>query len=198
MRRRILVVGATGTIGGAIVKALAAQNEVIQASRSRSPVQVDISDPRSIRAMYAIIGRVDAVVSAAGDTKRRPFLELTDDDYDLSIRNKLMGQVNLVRYGLDNLMDTGSFTLTGGVLGREPIPGGEAISMVNLALEGFARAAAIDLPRGIRVNVVSPPWVTETVEALNLKGLASLSAERVAQAYVRSVTEEQSGQVIEP
>lgn len=198
MGYRILVVGATGTIGRAIVAALSSKHEVVSASRSQAAVSVDISDPASIREMYAKVGRVDAVVSAAGATRRRPFAELTDDDYDFSLRNKLMGQVNLVRYGIESVTDKGSFTLTGGILGREPIPGGEAISMANLALEGFARAAALDLPRGLRVNVVSPPWVTETVQELRLAGVMSLPAAMVAEAYVRATEGNQNGQVIVP
>ena len=198
MSMRILVVGATGTIGRAIVAALSPKHEVVSASRSQASVSVDISDPASIREMYAKVGPLDAVVSAAGATRRRPFAELTDDDYDFSLRNKLMGQVNLVRYGIDSVADKGSFTLTGGILGREPIPGGEAISMANLALEGFARAAALDLPRGLRVNVVSPPWVTETVQELRLAGVMSLPAALVAEAYVRAAEGNQNGQVIVP
>ena len=198
MGYRILVVGATGTIGRAIVAALSPKHEVVSASRSQASVSVDISDPASIREMYAKVGPLDAVVSAAGATRRRPFAELTDDDYDFSLRNKLMGQVNLVRYGIDSVADKGSFTLTGGILGREPIPGGEAISMANLALEGFARAAALDLPRGLRVNVVSPPWVTETVQELRLAGVMSLPAALVAEAYVRAAEGNQNGQVIVP
>ena len=193
---RVLVVGATGTIGSEIVKALAG-HDVIEAAFSHG-IRVDISDVQSIREMYQAAGTVDAVISAAGSTRRKPLRELTDEDFAYSIAHKLMGQVNLVRYGIGYLADGGSFTLTSGVLGREPIVGSEAISLVNLGLEGFARAAALELERGIRVNVVSPPWVEETLRAYRMEGFRGLPAAVVAQAYVKAMTSDANGEVFEP
>ena len=167
-------------------------------SMAGSTVRVDISDVESIRAMYREVGTVDAVISAAGSTRRKPLRELTDDDFAYSIAHKLMGQVNLVRYGIEHVADNGSFTLTSGVLGREPILGSEAISLVNLGLEGFARAAALELPRGLRVNVVSPPWVEETLREYRMEGFRGLPAATVAQAYVRALTSDANGEVLEP
>lgn len=193
---RVLVVGATGTIGTEIVKALMAEHHVIQATREHTPVTVDISDPGSIRRMYDAVGQVDAVVSAAGATRRKPLSQLTDEDYAFSIANKLMGQVNLVRYGLDHVADGGSFAVTTGVLGRQPILGSEAISLVNLGLEGFVRAAALEMPRGLRVNAVSPPWVTETLQAVGLQGVDGLPAAAVARMYLEAIMGTQNGDVI--
>ncbi len=104
-------------------------------------------------------------MSVAGDAKFAPLTSLSDDDFTFSLRNKLMGQVNLVRYGMSAMRDGGSFTLTSGVLAQTPMVGSGAVSLVNAGLEGFVRAAALEAPRGIRVNVVSPPWVTETLIA---------------------------------
>src|SRR4029453_19205469 len=150
--------------------------------------------------MYEAAGPVDAVVSAAGQAKFAPFAFLTDADFELSLRNKLMGQVNLVRLGLarNAVRDGGSFTLTSGVLARAPIPGSAASSLVNAGLEGFTRAAALEAPRGIRVNVVSPPWVTETLAALGMDKSIGLPAATVAQAYVRAVEGKETGVVIDP
>ena len=196
---RILVIGATGTIGRAVVDALrSAGHEVVPASRSKSSIKVDIAQRESIEAMYRTAGPVDAVVSAAGDARFKPFDQLSDDDFAFSLGNKLMGQVNVVRYGFAHVRDGGSFTLTSGVLAQKPMQGSGAISLVNAGLEGFARAAALEAPRGIRVNAVSPPWVTETLIAYGMDPSRGMPAATVAKAYVRSVTEGQSGAVIEP
>ena len=194
---RILIVGATGTIGAPLVAALA-RHDLILASHRRAPEQVDISDPNSIHALYRRIGRVDAVVSAAGDAKFAPLQQLTDDDFVFSLRNKLMGQVNIVRFGIDSVNDGGSFTLTSGVLAQQPMKGSAAISLVNAGIEGFVRAAALELPRRQRVNVVSPPWVSETLTAMGQDPAGGLPAADVARAYVRSIEGSETGSVISP
>jgi NAD(P)-dependent dehydrogenase (short-subunit alcohol dehydrogenase family) len=195
---RILLIGATGTIGEAVAAALAGRHEVVRASRQQADEQVDIADPASIRALFGRVGRVDAIVSAAGNAAFKPLSDLGDEDFAFSLGNKLMGQVNLVRLGLGTVRDGGSITLTSGVLAQHPEPGTAAISLVNAGLEGFARAAALEAPRGIRVNVVSPPWVTETLEAMGRPLDRGLPAEVVAQAYVQSVEGKETGVVISP
>jgi NAD(P)-dependent dehydrogenase (short-subunit alcohol dehydrogenase family) len=195
---RILIVGATGTIGEAIVAALRPRQELVLASRRKAHEQVDIADPDSIRALYERVGRVDAVVSAAGQAKFAPLATLTDADFAFSLGNKLMGQVNLVRLGVGAVADGGSFTLTSGVLAQHPAPGSAAISLVNAGVEAFARAAALELPRGVRVNVVSPPWVSETLRAMGRDPAGGLPAADVARAYVESIEGRQTGAVITP
>ena len=196
---RILVIGAHGTIGREIVKALSAEHEVLGASRTDADITVDIRDPESIRAMYEKAGPLDAVVSAAGSGAWKPLADLTEDDFARSLGYKLMGQVNVVRYGLAHVNDGGSITTTSGILARSPMIASAAISLVNCGLEGFTRAAALEAPRGIRVNVVSPPWVTETLIEMGSADLShGLPSATVAQAYVRSVTGNETGQVIEP
>jgi NAD(P)-dependent dehydrogenase (short-subunit alcohol dehydrogenase family) len=195
---RILIVGATGTIGKEIVAALSPSNEIVAVSRKSTPLTVDVSDPDSIRRMYDAAGQLDAVVSAAGDARFKPFDQLTDDDYEYTLHNKLMGQVNLVRLGLAHVRDGGSFTLTSGVLAQKPMPGSGVISLVNAGLEGFARAAALEAPRGIRVNVVSPPWVTETLRAYGMDESIGLPAAVVARSYVQSVNGSDTGAVLAP
>jgi len=196
---RIVVVGATGTIGRAVASALqSAGHEIVSVSRNSTPITVELSDTASIISMYKLVGQVDAIVSATGTARFKPFHELSDEDYEYSLHNKLMGQVNLVRYGLEGVRDGGSITLTSGVLARTPMTGSAAVSLVNAGLEGFVRAAALEAPRGIRVNAVSPPWVTETLEKLGMDTSIGLTAETVARAYVESITGSQTGAVIEP
>ena len=194
---RILVVGGTGTIGRPLVEALRPRHEVVTAGRQSGDHTFDYTDGTDVRRLYDEVGPLDAVVCCAGGARFKPLGELTDDDFAFTLRHKLMGQVNLVRHGAERLRDDGSFTLTSGVLGLEPMPGTAAISLVNMGLEGFARAAALDLPRGIRINVVSPPWVTETLAELGWTHVPGMRASEVARAYVASVEGTLTGQVLD-
>lgn len=194
---RVLVIGASGTIGKAIVAALEGAHEVIGVSRS-SEIPVDIRDVSSIRSMYDRVGAVDAVLCAAGSGAWKPLAELSEEDFEKSLGYKLMGQVNVIRYGLHAVRDGGSIAVTSGVLASHPMTGSAAISMVNAGLEGFARAAALEAPRGIRVNVVSPPWVSETLEEMGQDPAGGLPAAQVAKTYVATLHGEATGRVIEP
>jgi NAD(P)-dependent dehydrogenase (short-subunit alcohol dehydrogenase family) len=193
----VLVVGATGTIGSAVAALLDVRHEVLHASQSRAPLKVDLADLMSIRALYRHTGPVDAVVCVAGQAIFRPLAALTDADLSTTIGNKLMGQVNLVRHGLEQVTDGGSFTLTSGMLGRHPVPGGVAIAMANSAVEAFVRAAALELPRGIRINAVAPSWVKETLVAMNLDPSRGTPVGAVAAAYGRAVEGTMTGEVLD-
>ena len=153
---KILVVGATGTIGKAVVSALTGKHEVIAVSRSAAQYPANITDKASLEMAFAAIGKVDAIVSAAGGAVFKPLAALTDADFEKCLRDKLMGQVNVVRVGWQHVRPGGSITITSGLLAGEPMPGAAAISMVNAGLEGFGRAAALELGNEeIRVNVES-------------------------------------------
>jgi NAD(P)-dependent dehydrogenase (short-subunit alcohol dehydrogenase family) len=195
---RILVIGATGTIGKEVVAALRGRHEVVQASRHKAHEQVDIADAASLHALFNRVGRVDAIVSAAGNAAWKPLRDLDDQDFAFSLANKLMGQVNVARYGFEHVNDGGSITLTSGVLAQQPMQGSGAVSLVNSGLEGFARAAALEAPRRIRVNVVSPPWVSETLKAMGQDPGRGRPAADVAKSYVQSVEGSDTGQVISP
>jgi NAD(P)-dependent dehydrogenase (short-subunit alcohol dehydrogenase family) len=194
---KILLVGAAGTIGRAVAAELGRRHEIVAAGRSSGDVRLDITDPDSIRAAFKKTGRLDAVVSAAGHVKFAPLGEMHDADFQVGLRDKLMGQVNLVLIGRDSVADGGSFTLTSGVLDREPIRGGSSASLVNGALDAFVMAAAIELPRGLRINAVSPGLVEESAAALGafFPGFETVPAARAALAYSRSVEGAQTGQV---
>ncbi|HVO20776.1 MAG TPA: short chain dehydrogenase [Anaeromyxobacter sp.] len=193
---RILVVGAGGTLGRALLEALGPGHDVLAASRS-APLRVDIGAPESIRALYRKVGPLDAVVGVAGHATFRPLAELTDQEIETSLRVKLLGQVNLVRLGFSAVKDGGSITVTSGTLARVPMRGSAAISLANAGLEGFVRAAALEAPRGIRVNVVSPPWVTETLAMLGMDTAGGAPAAEVAQLYLRSITGSETGATLE-
>jgi NAD(P)-dependent dehydrogenase (short-subunit alcohol dehydrogenase family) len=117
---------------------------------------------------------------------------------NFEIRSKLMGQVSLVRIAKDRLRDGGSITLTTGVFAMHPMPGNASISMVNAGLEGFVRAAALELPRNLRINAVSPPWVKETMVKLGMDPSPGLAAADGAKAYVAAVERSHQGKVLDP
>jgi NAD(P)-dependent dehydrogenase (short-subunit alcohol dehydrogenase family) len=194
---KVLVIGASGTIGAAVAQAFEQRHEVVRVSRSTSPLSVDISDAASIKRLFAKSGRLDAIVNVASSATFRPVLELSDEDIAGSVNGKLLGQVNLVRYGADALNDGGSFTLTSGILSRRPTAGGSVFGLVNAGIEGFVRAAALDLPRGLRVNAVSPGWVAETLQGMGRDPKAGTPAAVVAEFYVRAVEGGATGQTLD-
>jgi NAD(P)-dependent dehydrogenase (short-subunit alcohol dehydrogenase family) len=194
---KIIVIGATGTIGAAVANALAAsKHEVVPASR-RGAMKIDLDAPASIRALLAGLSGIDAVVSCAGNAVFKPFAALTDADYELGLRSKLMGQVAIARAAADALTDGGSITLTTGILAMQPMRGAAAVSMVNAALEGFVRSAALEMPRRLRINAVSPPWVKETMVKLGIDPTPGLAAADVAKAYVAAVEGAQTGTILD-
>src|SRR5688500_18364174 len=192
---RVLVIGASGTIGSAVVTALRSKHEVLEASRNGA-LKIDITNSESIQTLYREVGKVDAVVSCAGSGVMKPLQSLSDGDFNDTLNDKLMGQVNLVRLGLDNLNDNGVFLLTGGIFSHRPMPGASALAMVNGALESFARGAALDLPRGIRINTISPPFIEETAKKMGFPG--GLPASENAKAYVKLLEGKETGQVVFP
>lgn len=193
---KILVIGASGTIGSAVVAALSGTHEVIGVTRKSTP-SVDIQDPRSIAALFEQVTNIDHVVSCAGGGAWKPLKDLTDEDFASSLRYKLMGQVNIIRQALKHVRDGGSVTVTSGVLAQNPIPSASAVAMLNAGLEGFVRGAAVEAERGVRVNVVSPPWINETLAARKMTGIQGIDAAVCAKAYVAAIEGTQTGATID-
>lgn len=194
---KIAVIGATGTLGQAAAAELAARHDVIRIGRTGGQFQVDITDTASIRALFERLGKIDAIVSAAGNTHFGPLAEMTAEQFKLGLHDKLLGQVNLALVGQHYLNDCGSITLTTGILAEEPIVGGANASAVGAAVEGFVRAAAIELKRGIRINAVSPTVLQESLDTYGpyFRGFEAVPASRAALAFSRSVEGGQTGRV---
>jgi NAD(P)-dependent dehydrogenase (short-subunit alcohol dehydrogenase family) len=195
---RILIVGAQGTVGRAAYNELKLRHEVITAGRTSGDVNVDLSDMASIQVMYEKIGKVDAVVSCTGHTHFGPLADMTEAQFMSGLADKLMGQVRLVLVGQKHVNDNSSFTLTSGVLDRDPIAQGTNSAAVNGALKGFVTGAAIELARGMRINVVSPGLLQESAKKYEgfFPGHEPVSSERVGLAYAKSVEGKITGQVI--
>jgi len=193
---KVVIIGATGLIGSGVSNLLSKEHQVVRVGNRDGEFKVNIADKESIEKLYQNVGSFDAVVCTAGLANFAPLQELTDDDFMLALSNKLMGQVNLVRIGEKYINDNGSFTLTSGVTGIEPIPGSSSISMVNQAIEGFARAAALELGKNIRINVVSPVFAKESLEQMGMDTTGSMSANEFAPTYPESVVSKRNGEVL--
>ena len=193
---KILLIGAHGTIGSAIDRELSPRHEIVRIGRKSGDFQVDISDSASIRQLFEQTGRFDALICAAGNVSFVPLMEMSEKDFALGLQDKLMGQVNLLLIGREFANDGASFTFTSGVINREPIRTGSSAALVNAALDGFVKAAAIELPRGLRVNSVSPTVLTEAMGkyAPYFRGFKSVAAADVALAYAKSVEGLHTGQ----
>jgi len=193
---KVIVIGATGTIGSAVAAALEGRHEVVRASRRGIPA-VDIADPDSLSALFRSVGDADAVVCCAASARMASLVSAPDAAFTQGLQGKLLGQVALLRRALHHLRDGGSVTLTSGTFAR-PTPDAAFGALVNAGIEAFARAAAIDLPRGLRVNCVSPGWVRETLLAMGLDGADGTPAAIVARAYVEAVEGVMTGRVVTP
>ncbi|MDE1181961.1 short chain dehydrogenase [Paraburkholderia sp.] len=195
--KKIVVIGATGTLGQAVVTALKARHQVIEVGATRGQYRADITDVASVEKLFGEIGNVDGVVTTTGKLHFGPLTEMTADQFWVGLRDKLMGQINVVLAAQRFVNDGGSFTLTSGIVGDEPIRDGANATTVNLALEGFVRGAAIELPRGIRINLVSPTVLEESMESYGpyFRGFEPVSAAKSAMAFVRSVEGAQTGRV---
>ena len=195
---RILIVGGSGTVGQAAAKELAKRHEIVRAGRSSGDLTVDVMNDDSVKAMYAKLGQVDAIVTCVGHVHFGPVATMSPEQFRKGLNDKLMGQVNLVLLGMNNVNDNGSFTLTSGILDRDPVRQGANAAAVNGAIGGFVKGAAIEMPRGIRINAVSPGLLEESAVKYDgfVPGHETVSAARVGLAYAKSVDGALTGQVI--
>lgn len=194
---KVIVIGATGAVGKAVVAELGQRHEVVTVGARGGQQQVDFADMASVRDLFARVGKVDAVVVAAGKLHFAPLASFTPEQFHVGLNSKLMGQVNVALVAQEYLHDGGSITLTSGIVAEQPIRHGASASMVNAAIEGFVRGAAIELPRGLRINVVSPTVLQESMGSYGpfFVGFEPIAASRAALAYARSVDGAQTGQV---
>jgi len=193
---KIVIIGATGTIGKHVANALTPNHDIIRVGSKTGDYQIDIKDTDSITNLFKQIGSFDALICTTGDAHFGPLNKTTDADFRVSVNSKLMGQVNLVLIGQHYINPKGSFTLTSGSLAEDPVVTGASASACNGAINGFVTAAAIELANGVRINAVAPSVVEESPGYFPFfTGYIPVSMHRVAQAYVKSVSGAQTGQV---
>ena len=195
---KILIIGGNGTIGKRVSTHFKKQHEVLIAGRHSGDVTVDITDSRSIEAMFESIGNVDAVVCTAGEAKWAAFDSMTEEDFTIGWKSKLMGQVNLVRIGKGYVNAGGSFTLTTGILADHPVDLTTSPAMVNGGIHSFVKAVALELKNGIRINVVSSGLVEDAVDKYEayFPGHNPIPMQKVVNGYVKSVQGKATGEII--
>lgn len=193
---KILIIGASGLIGRAIYESLKNEHEVFGAHRSSGEYPVNTTDKESISLLFENLPKLDAVINAAGSAPFKSFEALTEDDYYEGIKDKLMGQVNLVHTAKDYLNPGAAITLTTGILADYPERGSTALALVNGALHSFVTAAAPFLNNGIRLNVVSPGAIENTVGENELFAEhAAVSIDAVINVYRESIFASKTGQI---
>lgn len=195
---KMLIIGGNGTIGKVVTAHYAKDNQVLVAARTQGDLIVDISDSGSIKTMFEKAGMLDAIVCIAGEAKWDDFDRLSEDDYYIGLRSKLMGQVNLVRIGKDYLNPNGSITLSTGILADDPVVKTASAAMVNGALHSFVLAVSLELEKSVRVNVVSLGVVEDAYEKYKdyFPGHNPIPMRKVVNAYVRSINGSRSGEII--
>ena len=195
---KILIVGGKGTIGKQVSEHLAKKHDVLVAGRTSGDVTVDITDSKSIEALYGTVGSVDAVVCIAGEAKWAAFESMSEEDFYIGLKSKLMGQVNLVRIGQKHLNPGGSFTLSTGILADHPVAFTTSAAMVNGAIHSFVKAACLELKQDQRINVVSSGLVEESVDKYEayFPGHNPIPMKKVINGYVKSVEGRGTGEII--
>ncbi|MEK6195664.1 MAG: short chain dehydrogenase [Deltaproteobacteria bacterium] len=195
---KILIIGGKGTIGKKVSSHFSKDHAVLIGGRNSGDVQVDIADSESIKAMFESNANFDAVVCIAGEAKWAAFDTMTEEDFYIGLRSKLMGQVNLVRIGQDYLNAGGSFTLTTGILADDPVMLTSSPAMVNGGIHSFVKAAAMEMKNGHRINVVSSGLVEDALDKYEayFPGHNPIPMHKVVNGYVKSVQGKGNGEII--
>lgn len=194
---KIIIIGASGTIGKHVAASLEKEHEIIRVGSKSGDIHADITSPASIKQLFEQAGPFDALVSTAGDAHFGPLKTMTDKEFSVGLNSKLMGQINLVLIGQHYIKPKGSFTLISGVLSQDPVLSGANPAAVNGAVESFARAAAIELENGVRINVVCPTVVEESPGYFPyFPGHLPVPMKKVIYAYHKSILGAGTGQVI--
>jgi len=196
---KIIIVGATGTMGKHLVSALESEHEIIRVASKGGDIQADITSTESIENMFKKIGPFNALISTAGPTQVGPWVNLTDKTFRKGVEGKMMGQINLVLIGQHYINPKGSFTLITGALTHEPQKNFANASTANGAVEGFVRAAAIELEKGIRINAVSPTVIENSPQYFPFfPGDIPVTMQQLEYGFRKSVFGANTGQVIKP
>lgn len=195
---KILVIGANGTIGKRLTPTLEKQHEVITAGRNSGDIRVDISSESSIKNMFDSLKDIDACICIGASGPMDNFSTLTEKQLLEDFKGKLFGQMNLVLIGQHYLKDDGCFTLTSGVFADFPHKGVTGGAVISGALHSFVLSASIELPRGLRINVVSPGMAEDSAKDFGylFPSLTPVSMTDLTAAYEKTIEEKITGQIL--
>lgn len=196
---KIIIVGATGTMGKNLSSAFEKEHEIIRVGSNSGDFQVDITSTESIESLFDQVGPFDALISTAGPTYVGPWKKMTDKEFRKGVEGKMMGQINLVLIGQHYINPKGSFSLITGALTHEPQINFANASAVNGAVEGFVRAAAVELENGIRINAVSPTVIEDSPQYFPyFPGEIPTTMKQLEYCFRKSVFGTNTGHIIKP
>ena len=193
--KKVLILGATGLIGNAIAELLEGKAEVVKASFNAPGLNFDLANPDSLKSLFATVGKVDSIICTAGVVRMAPWAEASDEEWHFGITNKMMGQINTIRFGEQYVNDGGSIILSTGILAQHPFAGSGIVTTVNAAVEAAIKASVTEIDR-IRINAVSPGWVAETMVAMGMDPEPGMPAKEVAQYYIDLMEQSETGNIV--
>ena len=196
--KKVLVIGSTGLIGSHIMHALEGRHDALGVSLTSTPFNVDISSPPSIKQLFEQVGKVDAIICVAGVAKFVDWHEATDEDWQFSVSNKLMGQINLLRFGESYLNDSGIVILTTGVMAQHPIVGSGLLTTANAGVEAAIMSFNLETKRTVKAFAMSPGWIKEAMEHLGMDSSGGTPVRNIAERYVNVIESDHEGHVIDP
>jgi 3-oxoacyl-[acyl-carrier protein] reductase len=177
-----LVTGASGGIGSAVAKALAAQGARVALSGTRADalaavqaeiggdtviVPCNLSDAAAVDALVpqalAALGRLDILVNNAGVTRDNLALRMKDEEWDTVIRVNLEAAFRLARAALKPMMMKqrfGRIISVTSVVGVTGNPGQANYAASKAGLIGMSKALAQEVAsRGVTVNCIAPGFI---------------------------------------
>lgn len=114
---------------------------------------VDTHDEKSVEAFFSKIGSFDHLVTPGAESSPGTFQDasIARKSFD----SKFWGQYYAAKHGVPHMRKGGSIVFFSGVLGQRPLPHMAIMASINSAVEGLARALAVELAP-LRVNVIAP------------------------------------------
>jgi short-subunit dehydrogenase len=216
---RVLLIGATGGIGHAIARELAARGAVLVLSGRRVDVlaglagelradliAADLGDRASLAELITTAGDVDILIANAALPASGAFLDFEPDEIDAALEVNLRAPMALTRALAPAMVarGRGHLTFISSLSGVAAAAGSALYSATKFGLRGFAHGVRQDLHgTGVGASVVLPGFVRDAGmfadSGIRLpRGVRTSSPEQVAAAVVRSIVRDRAEIVVAP